>query len=84
MRKKKYYEPEDFVTSKDDPVKVAAAMKMGVLSQMKILKGVSDADVKKLHDLLLSCKSEWEMQTILHDVIRFNETVEELLARKEK
>ena len=84
MRKKKYYEPEDFVTSKDDPVKVAAAMKMGILSQMKILKGVSDTDVKKLHDILLNCKSEWEMQTMLHDVIRFNETVEELLARKEK
>jgi hypothetical protein len=84
MKKKKYYVPEDFMTSKDDPVEVAAAIKMGVLSQMHILKGVSDADVDKLHGLLLSCKSEWEMQTMLHDVIRFNETVEELLARKSK
>ena len=82
-KKKKYYSPEDFITSKDDLVEVAAAMKMGVLSQLHILKGVSDADIDNLHKLLLSCKSEWEMQTMLHNVIRFNETVEELLARKE-
>lgn len=83
MSKRRNYTADDFITPNADPVEVAAAMKMEVLSGLHILKGVSDTNVQKLHSHLLTCKSEWEMQTMLHDLVRFNETVEEFLMRKE-
>lgn len=83
MAKRKHYRAEDFITSKTDPIGVAAAMKMEVLSGLEVLKGVSDANVQRLHTHLLNCKSEWEMQTMLHDLVRYEETVEEFLMRKE-
>lgn len=37
-----------------------------------------------VRSILSVCKTERELDIALHDVVRFNETIEEFIARKEK
>ena len=76
---------DEFINNTIDPVEVAASKKINLLEDLGFLKRKKDKNKKEiLLDYLLKCSSEHEMTRMLHDVVRGNETIEELLARKER
>ena len=72
----------DYVNPTNTSIEDAAAEKMGILTDLGLLRKVSTAKTNLLNDILLKCRSESEMTTMLHDFIRGNETLDELLIRK--
>ena len=76
---------DEFINGTVDPVEIAAVKKIHLLEDLCILKRKRDKHKKELIlSYLLKCESEHEMTRMLHDVVRGDETIEELLARKEK
>ena len=76
---------DEFINNTIDPVEVAATKKIHLLEDLEILKRKGDDSKKELLAThLLKCSSEHEMNRMLRDVIMGDETIEELLARKEK
>ncbi len=76
---------DEFINGTVDSVEVAAVKKIHLLEDLLILKRKGDKNKKELLlEYLLKCSSEHEMTRMLHDVVRGDETIEELLARKER
>ena len=57
--------------------------KMMVLRHFGILDNAKPSQTNALKSILKSCQNETQMDNVLHDVLYGNETLEELLARKE-
>ena len=72
----------DYVHPTKSSIEDAAAEKMGILTDLGLLYKVPTSKTNLLNDILLKCRSENEMTTMLHDFIRGKETLDELLIRK--
>ena len=72
----------DYVNPTKTSIEDAAAEKMGILTDLGLLRRVPTSKTNLLNDLLLKCGSEHEMTTMLHDFIRGKETLDELLIRR--
>lgn len=75
---------DGFINGTASPVEEAAEEKIMLLEDLGILTRKGDRYKKELlHEHLLKCSSEYEMTRMLHDVVRGNETIDDLLAKKE-
>ena len=91
----RYYYRQEYTSAdfgdyvEETPVKIAAEKKINMLRDMCMLrkkrrqKGVLIIDPKEepLRALLLKCKNEEEMTQMLHCVVRYEETLQDMLDR---
>ena len=72
----------------ENTVKDATKMKIALLYDLRILKRgkkrTPDPRAKTLKTILLTHKSEAELDRVLHNVVRRNETIDDFITRKTK
>lgn len=83
---KQYYAVEDFIGGAyvgiDETKKDFIAKKLNLLHDFCMLKK-NDEREQRVFDILNKCESERQMDILLYDVVRFNETIDEFITRKE-
>lgn len=93
---RRYYYQQEYTSAdfgdyvEETPVKIAAEKKINMLRDMKMLhkkrkqKGVVIVDPKEepLRALLLKCKDEEEMTQMLNNVVRYKETLQQMIDRR--
>ena len=82
---KKYYAVEDFIGGAyvgiDETKKDFIAKKISLLHDFCMLKKDDDRE-QMVFDLLNKCDCERQMDILLHDVVTFKESLDDLLKRK--
>lgn len=66
-----------------DTMEDAIEKKIGLLKDFRFLKD-EDERTEVVRIILSDCKTERELDNAIHDVVRFKETLDEFIARKEK
>lgn len=81
----KHYHTEDFNGENvlAETLEDAIEKKVSLLKDFAFLTEQDDRE-DVIKNILGTCKSERELDIMLHDVVRFNETIDEFITRKEK